>query len=333
MNVRPLLLVLALLATTTASVGYGQLLDEQTVADPERYGDVDVIRFRVGAEITASRGAVRNIRAMVAVPFECDEQQVKIIDEEFSRHVEKVGYRDLDGGARQMLITVPSLANGDTARAVVTFEVATKPVLPPEEEETATLQIPAKPPRSIRKFLTASPYIETRDGEIRSLARRLWREAEELAGSDVEDFTDWQRIEYLYDYMLDSITYSEGPDKSALTTLRDGKADCHGRSALFVALCRANKVPARVVWVNNHCYAEFYLENGEGEGKWHPIESAGTRAFGEMPLARTILQKGDNFKVPERRGDRLRYASDFLIGLPVDGAGKPKVKYIREALE
>ena len=48
-----------------------------------------------------------------------------------------------------------------------------------------------------------------------------------------------------------------------------------------------------------------------------------------MPLARTILQKGDNFRVPERK-EKLRYASDFLIGLPTPGGGKPKVKYIRE---
>ena len=48
-----------------------------------------------------------------------------------------------------------------------------------------------------------------------------------------------------------------------------------------------------------------------------------------MPLARTILQKGDNFRVPERK-EKLRYASDYLIGLPTPGGGKPKVKYIRE---
>jgi hypothetical protein len=51
-----------------------------------------------------------------------------------------------------------------------------------------------------------------------------------------------------------------------------------------------------------------------------------------MPLARTILQKGDNFRVPERPRERLRYASDFLIGLPVPGSGKPRVRYIRNQL-
>jgi hypothetical protein len=65
-------------------------------------------------------------------------------------------------------------------------------------------------------------------------------------------------------------------------------------------------------------------------GYWFPCESAGSDSFGEMPLARTILQKGDNFRVPERKKERLRYASDFMIGLPTPGGGRPKVKYIRE---
>ena len=52
----------------------------------------------------------------------------------------------------------------------------------------------------------------------------------------------------------------------------------------------------------------------------------------EMPLARTILQKGDNFRVPERPRIKLRYASDYLIGLPVPGSGKPRVRYIRNQL-
>lgn len=312
-------------------IARAQLLDAPVSDNPKRYGEAQISEFRVGAEITASRGACRNIRAMVAVPFECDEQQVKVLNEEFSRHVDRVQYRDLDGGARQMLITVPSLAAGETARAVVTFEVRTRPIFPPNDEEIAALVVPKQPERDIRKFLTESPYIETRDRAIRALAREIWDGAG--VDLDAEEVATWCRVEALYDYMLDNIKYIEGPDTSALTTLRDGKADCHGRSALFVALCRANKVPARIVWVNNHCFAEFYLEDADGQGLWYPAESAGSRAFGEMPLTRPVLQKGDNFKVPERPKDRLRYASDFLIGLPVGNAGQPKVRYIRERLE
>jgi hypothetical protein len=49
-----------------------------------------------------------------------------------------------------------------------------------------------------------------------------------------------------------------------------------------------------------------------------------------MPTARPVLQKGDDFRVPERPRDRLRYASDYLTGRPVGGSGKPSVKYLRE---
>ena len=115
--------------------------------------------------------------------------------------------------------------------------------------------------------------------------------------------------------MLEKVEYVEGIDKSALDSLNDKQADCQGRSMLFIALCRANKIPARMVWVDGHAYAEFYLESEPGKGYWYPIESAGTRAFGEMPLARTILQKGDNFRVPERK-ERLRYASDYMHRQP-----------------
>ncbi|MCO6047034.1 transglutaminase domain-containing protein [Aeoliella sp. ICT_H6.2] len=330
MFVRAATLLFACSMTTAAMA---QLLDESAgKTDPSRVAKQEVFTFRVGAEITAARGSCRDIRAMVAIPFACDEQKVRRIDEEFSRHVDKVRYRDLDGGATQMLITVPMLTSGQTARAVATFEVTTDVINPPEEEDTVDLVVPSRPERQVRKYLSESPMIESRNGSIVSLARDLWRDAETEASED-GDPTDWQKIEFLYDYMLDHIQYSEGTDKSALNTLRDGKADCFGRSALFIALCRANKVPARVVWVDQHCYAEFYMEDAEGEGQWFPIESAGTRSFGGMPIARTILQKGDNFRVPERRGERLFYASDYLMALPVGKSGKPKVKYIREVVE
>lgn len=325
-------IVLCLIASAPATA---QLLDGPQ-PDPQaaQLGEADTIHFQVGAEITAARGACRDIKAMVAVPLETPEQEVRQVSEDFSRQVEKVTYRDLGGGARQMLISIPYLGAGDTARAVVTFEVSTRTIEPPDDEVARQLNVPRRPDRAVKKFTLNSPLIEANDRQIRSLARDLWEQAGEQSGDGEEgEATDWQRVEYLYDYVLENIQYSEGPDKSALNTLRDGKADCHGRSALFIALCRANKVPARVVWVNQHCYAEFYLEDAEGEGHWYPVESAGTRAFGGMPLARTILQKGDNFQVPERRGERLFYATDQLTAYPVGNSGKPRVKYIREVVD
>lgn len=320
-----LLLLFAAALTIAPTAATAQLLDENAKQSGEspRFGEAEVGQFRVGAEITASRGEVRDITAMVAVPWECDEQQVRIAEEDFSGAIQSVKYRNLQGGVRQMLIKIPYLAKGQTARAVVTFEVSTKPILPPAEEATAGLVIPRRPPRELRRYTSVSPYIEAKNRSIRSLAR-------EITGDAPEEATDWQRIELLYDYMLDNIKYIEGPDTSAATTLKEGSADCHGRSALFIALCRAIGVPARMVWVNNHCFAEFYLEDAQGNGRWYPAESAGSRAFGEMPLARVILQKGDNFRVPERPKERLRYATDFLHVPP--GKGRPSVRFIREQI-
>ena len=131
-----------------------------------------------------------------------------------------------------------------------------------------------------------------------------------------ESANDWEKIEAIYDAVLKKIDYVEGPDKSAVEALHDKQADCQGRSALFIALCRLNKVPARMVWVHGHCYPEFYMEHAEGEGYWYPCESAGTRAFGEMPLARTILQKGR--QLPRARAERKAPLRVGLYDRPAD---------------
>jgi hypothetical protein len=320
-SIRRTLLATAL-AILCTNASWAQIAAEDQSAAGPRYGEAQIIRFRVGAEITASRGACRNVVAMVAVPLECPEQQVQIVEEDFSPEVGEVTYRMLQGGARQMMISVPYLRDGATARAVITAEVSARPILPPEK--TDDLKIPKRVPRNLRMYTNGSPFIEIKHQRVRALNKEI------LAGLD-ESANDWQKVEAIYDRMLEEIEYVEGPDKGAVDTLRDGQADCQGRSMVFIALCRANKIPARMVWVDGHAYAEFYLEHAEGEGHWYPVESAGTRAFGEMPLARVIMQKGDNFTVPERK-ERLRYASDYTIGLPTPGGGRPKVKYIRQPI-
>ncbi len=305
-----------------------------------RYGDQQLTRYRVGATITASRGAVRNVLATVAVPLTCPEQEVVLISEDVTDHVRSHEYRELPGkGAKQMIIRIPQLPNQAEARAILTFEVRTRTILPPED--TSQLTIPKKPPREIKRYLGKSPMIETKDSKLKKLSREIFADLEgtshsaddaDATESNSSELTDWQRVEAIYDYVQDNITYKEQDDKSALTTLKDGHGDCQNISALFVALCRTNKIPARLVWVHQHNYPEFCLADAEGKLHWFPCESSGTRAFGEMPTPRVIMQKGDNFKVPERR-KALRYVSDYMIGAPAGpGGGKPSHKFIREHL-
>jgi transglutaminase-like putative cysteine protease len=387
---RRLALAMAVLTTAAGQLSQAQIIQEAAEqTGGVRFGPAVATRFRVGATIAAKGGAVQNILIMVAVPLECPEQEVHVIEEDYSPNIEGVEFRTLPAeknappGARQMLITLRELPAHQEAHALITYEVVTKAQLAPLA--TDKLKAPIKPDRFMKVYLSGSPFINVGHRKIREAVREALaapkkqpaadaaapaddatadsqaivspgdQPSEEDAGApaavaqdhpaeepasatsdaspvDAGVLTDWQRVEKLYDYVQDHIEYEEGAqDKSSLESLQDGKADCHGIAALFVAMCRTADVPARMVWVDGHQYAEFYLEDAQGDGHWFPVQSAGSRAFGEMPLPKVILQKGDNFRVPERRGERLRYASDYTVLLS-SPKHKPRVSYVREQL-
>src|SRR5688572_26629176 len=150
---------------------------QQAEADPTavRYGDAIATRYKVGAKVVAKGGTVRDIRIMVAVPLECPEQEVHVVEEDFSPHVASVEFRNLPDdkrappGARQMLITIAELPPRQEAQAIITYEVVTKTMLPPEE--TATLKIPAKPDRTLKPYLSASPFINVNHRKIRDAVK------------------------------------------------------------------------------------------------------------------------------------------------------------------
>ena len=283
-----------------------------------KLGDERVQKWRVGVVINAT-GAVRNVYATVPIPQEWREQQVEVVEEDVSDSIRRVRYRQLDG-AKQMLIEVPQMRGGEIAKAVITFKVTRNSLLEPDDP--TTLKKPKRLARDMKKYLGTSPYIDTRHPKIRKAA------LEAIADKE----TDWERVEAIYDYVRDNIEYREGKIKSAIEAMRDGVGDCEEMTSLFVAMCRAAKFPARMVWVPDHCYPEFYLEDEDGDGHWIPCQVAGAqREFGSMREPRPILQKGDNFKVPEKKAPQ-RYVAEFLKALPVRGArsSKPKVEFIRE---
>ncbi|MEX1224514.1 MAG: transglutaminase-like domain-containing protein [Pirellulales bacterium] len=278
-------------------------------------------RLRVGIVVKAVGGPVNGIYATTPVPIDWPEQKVKVVDDEFDREVARVGYRMIDDSVKQMVIQIPRIANGETVSAIVTFEVTRSAIQAPSATEQ--FRIPVNLNKQLRTYLGPSPMIETRSGKIREAAR-------ELAAAG-EGKTDWEKVELMYDWVRENVEYKKGPLKGALRGMLDGEGDCEEMTSLFIALCRLNDVPARTVWIPGHCYPEFYLEDAEGNGHWFPAQAAGSRAFGAMPEYRPILQKGDNFNVPEHR-ERMRYVSEFLKGKATRGGGSPEVKFIREVL-
>jgi transglutaminase-like putative cysteine protease len=272
--------------------------------------------WKCGVQIRALGGPCGGLFGTIAVPTDWPEQSVRIGNEEITPNVRKVDYRTLEGGVKQMLISVPQLPAGETARAIITFEVERHSLKPPPDPTIFVL--PTKMPLAVKKHLAPSPQIESNQAKIKKLAQEL-----------VEGKTSaWEQVEAIYDGVRERVKWENDNSKGALAALNDGKADKEDVTGAFVALCRAAKIPARLVWIPDSLYAEFYLEDDDGNGYWIPCYLANEeREFGFVSTHAPILQKGDNFKVPEKK-EPQRFVAEFLNGKGA-GGGRPEVEFIR----
>ncbi len=109
-------------------------------------------------------------------------------------------------------------------------------------------------------YLTHEKYIEKDHRQIREIA------------DGINGETDIDLVKNIYDYVLDNMEYSVlgRKDWGAVKALELGKGDCTEYSDLFVALCRAKGIPARVASgytagfgpaSTRHNWAEVYLHD------------------------------------------------------------------------
>ena len=303
----------------TADKAAAQFVDDEANTGGIRLVQKEKVLLQVGIVVQSTGSPLKGVVGSTPIPIDWPEQQVKIIDEKATSQVRHVSYETVSGTVQRMVVSIPFVRAGDTAQALVTFEITRHYIAAPES--TDGFSIPSKPDRLVRQYLASSPYIETRNARIRQVAKETTR--------DVEG--DWHKVEAIYDWVRDHVEYKKGPLKGAFAALKDGSGDCEELTSLFIAMCRINDTPARTVWIPGHCYPEFYLVDKEGNGHWFPCQVAGTRAFGSMPEHRPILQKGDNFRVAEFK-DRQRYVAEHLKIADVPGGRKPRVDFIRKVL-
>lgn len=277
------------------------------------------IEMQIGVRINPGDGNMIETSGQTVFPTDWPEQTVEVLQVVASPNLQ-VSFRDLPGNNKQMLVHAPLISPGGACEAIVHLRIVKSHIVGPQD--TDRFVIPRRPSNKLKQFLGSSPYIDPNYGEVRRIVKQI---------NEQQPDSDWKRVELLYDWVQQNIEYVNGDLKTVQQALKDRKGDCEEMTGIFVALCRAAKVPARCVWIPNHCYPEFYLEDENGEGHWFPCQVAGTRNFGSMPEYLPILQKGDRFKVPEKT-EVQRYLADYLSSKKVTGQKKPKVEFIRQLL-
>lgn len=277
-------------------------------------------KWEFGVAIRAVGGPCQGLFGTYPLPADWPEQQVKVIEQQISPTVTRHSVRQQEGLA-QMLFEVPQLPSGDTATCFLTLEITKSSQVPPAD--TAALVVPKDPPTAIRKHLGVSPLVESTNAKIKTLAKQLAPDGQPA----------WQQVQSIVTGVRQRVKFekeNKNVFKGAVAALRDGKADKEDLTATFVAVSRAAKIPARIVWALDYCYAEFYLEDAAGKGDWYPCVVHEEVELGAVKDLRPILEKGDNFKVPEEKAPQ-RFVAEYLTGK--GGGGKPSVEFRRRSAD
>jgi hypothetical protein len=256
--------------------------------------------WEFGLKLTSPTDA-RGITATVPIPMAWPEQEIEILSEEKSNGVGPIRFKNPTKQTQQFSFSVNRMAAGKPETAVIRFKIKKSFLTRPKN--TLEFTSGGKLPSEVKPFLKPSPYIESNSKEIRKIASSL-EDGSLNAWSQVEKNYGWVRenIEYKFDKQI----------HTCLRALQVKHGDCEELSSLFIAICRAQGIPARAVWIPGHTYPEFYLTNANGDGTWFPCQAAGSYAFGEMPEPRPILQKGDRFRIAGQRQE-VRYLRPTLV--------------------
>ena len=264
------------------------------------------LEMQFGMRFMSNDNFCSNLHATIPFPLNWPEQKVTILNSQIPDQM-VWAFRDLPVGskqnalARQLVMDTASLGPNNQLDLLVNVEIEKSFINPPAD--TSVFVIPKKPGPELKFFLgKGSPYIDHEHSDVRKAAKQI-------AASNPA--TAWEQAEKIYDWVREKIKYKTGKLRHIKEALKDKEGDCEEMTGIFVAICRASNIPARCVWIPDHCYPEFYLEDPQGVGHWFPCQVAGERQFGQMHDYRPILQKGDRFKVPEEDGV-VRYVTHFF---------------------
>ena len=273
-------------------------------------------KWKMIARIRGGSGPAKNMLITMPIPTNWPEQSVAIAEEDIPTTIANVGYRDLDSGVKQLIASIPQIRPRQEIQISMTFVVSTSQIDPPVD--TSVFVRPKTNHRKGRPYLGVSPQINSRDSKLRKQVKEIVANKSGI----------WSEIESIYDWVRDNIEDTAAEPRDVTSVFRE-KVGCNeDKVGLFVAMCRAHKIPARMVWVQGTQYAEFMLVDSEANPHWFPCSVGGVREFGSMSEPRIILQKGDSIRVPEKES-RQKFVGEFA---KCQGPSRPSVKFQRQVL-
>lgn len=292
-------------------VGDGKWIWTEPPKEETGYLEPREFDVTVGIRLTG-RGDATNLAATTVAPVETAEQ--KIDDVKVETDGCRAGLRQLGEHAGQLLLNAPGIRRDQVIRAEARYRLT----LHKDFRALEPSQFPAEQLFArdfIRLYGAESPGIEVRNAAVRRLAREVAGQLEH----------PWEKAKAFYLWVRENIEPRLQAYTSVSRALRDRVGDCEECAAVFVALCRASGIPARLVWVPGHNWAEFCLHDENDEIVWIPAHTAAYSWFGWTGVHEVILQKGDRIRFPEKRED-YRLLVDWMQW---EGR-KPEVYYYAE---
>ena len=289
-------------------VGDGKWISKDPPEKPAGTYDSREFEVEIGIEATGT-GDTRNFIGTTVIPVESPEQQI------LSLKIEKNGFdadvQELSSGAARLVVG-GSISKGQTFSATAKYLLK----ISKSYHGYSTDNLSHETRFSTRHFgawLGNSPGIQTHSKTVNTIAEDLSNGIEHPL-EKIQKFQKW---------VFENIKGKPMKYTSVTQAIKNGIGDCEERAGTFVALCRSIGVPARLVWVPNHAWAECCLLNKEGQPCWIPVHTAAYNWFGWTGAHELVLQKGDRITLPNNR-KKVRLVADWLSW---QGA-KPRVRFI-----